>query len=128
MSDIVQIKIDIDKTVKEYKSQVEPHKLAIKQIKNFYGSKLKSLELKFEIAKEELIGKFSDGLKSHNEDVQIKVVKHFEVADKTLIPEQYFKTVLDYDKIKRHLKRSDFTENIPGIKIKAKRILSVKTK
>lgn len=128
MKDLVKLKNDIDNLVQEYKNKIVPFKDQIEQIKADEYDKIAKMELEFEIEKEKLIERFEHGFRDRIPGVQIKVLKDFEVLDIDDLPEEYITRQPNKSKIRATLRASGYTENIPGIKIKAKRTIAVRSK
>ena len=125
MNNILDVRKQMDEINSKYDLKVKELKLEIAKIEAQREEELGDLPTQYDIMKQEIIDGNINGTYSKIPGVTIRKTKSVIIEDESLIPQMYYKTIIDDKKIKADLKESAYTLEIPGVKVEDKYTIAI---
>lgn len=125
MNNILEIRKQIDEINSKYDLKVKELKLEIAKIEAEREEELGELPIQYDTLKQEIIDSNIKGTYNKIPGVTIRKTKSVSIENESLIPQMYYKTVIDDKKIKADLKESGYTIEIPGVIVEDKYTIAI---
>lgn len=125
MNNILEIRKQMDEINSKYDLKVKELKLEIAKIEAEREEELGELPIQYDTLKQEIIDSNIKGTYNKIPGITIRKTKSVSIENESLIPQMYYKTVIDDKKIKADLKESGYTIEIPGVIVEDKYTIAI---
>lgn len=100
----------------------------LKEVEKQKKEALSGLQERYLKEMNEVLLSIENNTYSAQEGVSIRTLNDFEIEDESLLPDEFWKKVVDRDSIKEIMKKTKFTEKIPGVRAFTKKSIAVANK